>query len=103
MQKEILMSNTNEKIIRQKENLAAQALLVAEESLDLLKNQLEGCSTRDLIGVFNSAVKAHREIVSDIISLSDTETKDEKKLGKSYEVQFESLLKKINPGSSDTK
>jgi hypothetical protein len=92
------MSSTNEKIIKQKEELAAQALQVAEDSLELLRNQLKDCSTRDLVQVFNSAIKAHREIVSDIVSLSsETESKQEKALAREYNSTMESLLKKLNP------
>jgi len=92
------MSNTNEKIIKQKEELAAQALQVAEDSLELLRDQLQDCSTRDLVQVFNSAIKAHREIVSDIVSLSsEVESKQEKALAREYNSTMESLLKKLNP------
>jgi hypothetical protein len=92
------MSSTNEKIIKQKEELAAQALQVAEDSLELLRDQLQDCSTRDLVQVFNSAIKAHREIVSDIVSLSsEVESKQEKALAREYNSTMESLLKKLNP------
>jgi hypothetical protein len=94
------MSNTNEKIIQQKEELAAQALQVAEDSLELLRDQLNDCSTRDLVQVFNSAIKAHREIVSDIVSLStEVESKQEKALAREYNSTMDNLLKKLNPNS----
>jgi LytS/YehU family sensor histidine kinase len=94
------MSNTNEKIIQQKEELAAQALQVAEDSLELLRDQLNDCSTRDLVQVFNSAIKAHREIVSDIVSLStEVESKQEKALAREYNSTMENLLKRLNPNS----
>lgn len=91
------MADTNEKILRQKEKLAAKALEVAESSLELLYEQLQECSTRDLVSVFNSSVKAHREIVSDIISLSENESNEEKQLAKSYEPRVQSLLNRVKP------
>jgi hypothetical protein len=94
------MSDTNDKIIRQKEELAAQALQVAEDSLELLRDQLQDCSTRDLVQVFNSSIKAHRDIVSDIISLSsEVESKQEKALAREYDSTVNDLLKKLNPKS----
>ena len=91
------MTSPNEKILKQKESLAAAALQVAEDALELLQGQLEECSTRDLVTVFNSAVKAHREIVSDIVSLTDSESKQEQTLAKEYDTKVEELLKKLKP------
>jgi LytS/YehU family sensor histidine kinase len=86
----------NDKIIRQKENLAAKALQVAEDALEILQGGLEECSARDLVQVFNSAVKAHREIVSDIISLSEAEDKpSEQELAKEYKGAASSLIEKF--------
>jgi hypothetical protein len=46
--------------------------------------------------VFNSAVKAHREIVSDIISLSEAEDKpSEQELAKEYKGAASSLIEKF--------
>lgn len=93
------MEKLTDKIIRQKENLAGKALQVAEDSLVLLQDQMTSCQTRDLISIFNSAVKTHREISSDLISLSETESKEEEKLAKDYSPTVEKLLKRINPGN----
>ena len=90
------MNNANEKILRQKENLAAKALQVAEDSLEILQGNLEECSARDLVQIFNSAVKAHREIVSDIISLTETENKAEQELAKEYKGTASELIKRFN-------
>lgn len=87
--------NINERVIQQKEHLAAKALQVAEDSLELLQSQLEECSARDLVTVFNSAVKAHRDIVADIVSLTETESKQEKELAKEYDGKMGELLKKF--------
>lgn len=94
------MSNANEKIIKQKEYLAAKALQVAEDSLELLQGQLEECTTRDLVTVFNSAVKAHRDIVADIVSLSESESKQEQTLAREYDGTLNELLKKLKPKTS---
>lgn len=89
------MSNSNEKIIKQKEILASKALQVAEDSLELLQSQLEECNARDLVTVFNSAVKAHRDIVADIVSLTDNESKQEQALAKEYDGTVGKLLKNL--------
>lgn len=94
------MSNLNEKIIRQKEKLAEKALQVAEDSLGLLQDQLSECSAKDLVSVFNSSVKAHREIVSDIIALSETESQEESQLAKDYESKVQALLNRVQPKDS---
>lgn len=94
------MSNLNEKIIRQKEKLAEKALQVAEDSLGLLQDQLSECSAKGLVSVFNSSVKAHREIVSDIIALSETESQEESQLAKDYESKVQALLNRVQPKDS---
>lgn len=91
------VKSVNERILRQKEDLAAKTLQVAEDSLELLQGQLEECSARDLVNVFNSAVKAHREIVADIVSLTEQESKQEQALAREYDGTMADLLKKIKP------
>jgi hypothetical protein len=56
------------------------------------------CSVRDLVSIFNSAVKAHRDIVSDIVTLSETEAKGEQELAKEYGSKVDELLKKFKAG-----
>jgi hypothetical protein len=90
------MTDPNEKVLRQKENLATKALQLAEDALDLLQSQVEECSTRDLVVVFNAAVKTHREISSDIISLTEKDSKQEQELAKAYDGTVDKLLKKLN-------
>ena len=63
----------------------------------LLQDHLSECSARDLVSVFNSSVKAHREIVSDIIALSETDSKEETELAKDYESKVQALLNKVKP------
>jgi hypothetical protein len=50
---------------------------------------------RDLVSIFNAAVKTHRDIVSDIVSLTETESKDEASLAKEYDSKVDVLLNKL--------
>ena len=89
-------SDKNEKIIKQKEYLAAKTLQVAEDALEIIQSSISECSARDLVQIFNSAVKAHREIVSDIITLTENEDKSEKELSKEYEGTASELIKRLS-------
>jgi hypothetical protein len=89
------MGKTRDEILAQKEFLAAEALKVANEAIGYLQDQLPECSTRDLVSIFNSAVKAHRDIVSDIVSLTVAEEKSEQDLAKEYSGKVDELLKKM--------
>jgi DNA polymerase III gamma/tau subunit len=92
------MKDKKEDIIRQKEFLAAETIKVAQEALGLLADQIQDCSTRDLVSIFSSAVKVHRDIVSDIVSLTTQETPDEAILAKEYDGKVGELLKKLQGG-----
>lgn len=89
------MANKRDEILAQKEFLAAEALKVANEAIGYLQDQLSECSTRDLVSIFNSAVKAHRDIVSDIVALTEIESKSEKELAAEYSGKVDELLKKL--------
>jgi hypothetical protein len=89
------MAKSKEDILAQKEFLAAEALKVANESLGYIQDAMTECSVRDLVSIFNSAVKAHRDIVSDIVSLTATEEKSEQDLAKEYSGKVDELLKKM--------
>ena len=90
------MSKAKQDIIAQKEYLATEALKVANEALGYLQDALPECSTRDLVAIFNSAVKTHRDIVSDIVALTSTEeSKSEQELAKEYTGKVDDLLKKL--------
>lgn len=86
-------------IIKQKEFLAAETIKVAQEALGLLADQIQECSTRDLVSIFSSAVKVHREIVSDIVTLTTPESKEEENLAKEYDGKVGELLKKLQGGN----
>jgi hypothetical protein len=92
------MSKKHEDILKVKEVLASEALEVATEALGYLRDTLSDCSARDLVNIFNSAVKTHRDIVSDIVSLSDKESKDEASLAKEYTGKVDELLSRLTDG-----
>ena len=89
------MAKSRDDILAQKEFLAAEALKVANDSLGYLQDSLSKCSVRDLVSIFNAAVKTHRDIVSDIVSLTTTEDKSEQELAKEYDGKVGELLKKL--------
>jgi hypothetical protein len=89
------MAKSREDILAQKEFLAAETLKVANEALGYLQDQLPECSTRDLVSIFNSAVKTHRDIISDIVALTEQESKEEQTLAKEYNGKVDDLLKKL--------
>jgi hypothetical protein len=90
------MAKNKEDILKQKEVLASESLQVANDALGYIQDQLPECSMRDLIAVFNSAVKTHRDIVSDIVALTATdESKSEQELAREYDTKVDELLKKF--------
>lgn len=88
------MSELNKKLLKDKEMLAKKALEVANGSLVLLETQLGEASTQDLTKIFASAVKAHREIISDIVEMTSGMAEDEA-LSKEYSPKVDQLLKKL--------
>jgi DNA polymerase III gamma/tau subunit len=89
------MKDKKEDIIKQKELLASETIKIAQEALGLLADQIQECSTRDLVSIFSSAVKVHRDIVSDIVVLTTPESKEEESLAKEYDGKVGELLKKL--------
>jgi hypothetical protein len=89
-------STAKEAIVKQKETLAQEALLVASEAIGLLQDQMSECSTRDLVQIFSASVKAHREITEDIVLLTAKEEPSEELLAKEYDGKVEELLKRIS-------
>jgi hypothetical protein len=89
------MSKSKDDILKRKEFLASEALKVANEALGYLQDQLSECSTRDLVAIFNSSVKCHRDIVSDILAITETESKAESDLDPAYNGKVDDLLKKL--------
>jgi hypothetical protein len=89
------MSKSNEQIIQQKERMAAEVLQVADDALQDIKAVMSEAGVKDLLNIFNSAVKTHRDLMSDIISIQDKESKEEQKLAGEYSGKVDELLKKI--------
>lgn len=90
------MTSKNDKIIAQKEKLAADVLQVADDALQDIKATMGEAGVRDLINIFNSAVKCHRDLMSDIIGIEEKQSKEEDKLAEQYTGKVDELLKKIS-------
>ncbi len=71
-------------------------LEVAQDALEDIKVCMSEASVKDLIQIFNSAVKTHRDLMSDIVAIQDKETKEEQTLAKEYSGKVDELLKKIS-------
>jgi hypothetical protein len=95
MSQEILMTSKHDKIVAQKEKMAADVLQVADDALQDIKACMGEAGVRDLLNIFNSAVKTHRELMSDVISIEDKQSKEEEKLAEQYTGKVDELLKKI--------
>ena len=98
MQQTLVMTqdNKNSKIIASKEKLATDVLEVAQDALEDIKVCMSEASVKDLIQIFNSAVKTHRDLMSDIVAIQDKESKEEKELAKEYTGKVDELLKRIS-------
>lgn len=90
------METKNSKIIASKEKLAAEVLQVAEDALEDIKACMPEAGVRDLLNIFNSAIKTHRDLMSDIVAIQETESKAEKELAKEYDGKVDELLKRIS-------
>lgn len=90
------MTKSNEKILEQKEKLAGEVLQVAEDALEDIKATMSEASVKDLISIFNSAVRCHRDLMSDILQIQDRESKEEKSLAGEYSGKVDELLKRIS-------
>ena len=90
------MENPNSKILAQKEKLAANVLQVAEDALEDIKVTMAEAYVKDLITIFNSSIKVHRDLMSDIIAIQDKESASEEKLASEYEGKVDQLLKRIS-------
>jgi len=88
----------NARIIEQKSKLAEKVLKVAEQALGDIEATMGEISVRDLIQIFNSSIKVHRDLMSDIVAIQETESKQEKELAKEYSSKVDDLLKKLSKG-----
>ena len=96
MSQEDGMTNKHEKIIEQKERMAADVLQVADDALQDIKSCMGESGVKDLLNIFNSAIKTHRDLMSDIIGIEEKATKEEEKLAQEYSGKVDELLKKIS-------
>ena len=89
-----------EDILKVKEALAQDTLKVANEALGYIEDALPDAGIRDLITIFNSAIKTHRELCSDIVELTaPKESEKEKELARDYNSKVDELMKKFTAGS----
>ena len=87
----------SEDILHVKEVLAQDALEVANQALGYLQDALPDAGIRDLISIFNSAIKTHRDLCSDIVDLTTPkESAGKKELAKEYSSKVDELLKKMS-------
>ncbi len=92
------MTSKHDKIVAQKEKMAADVLQVADDALQDIKACMGEAGVRDLLNIFNSAVKTHRDLMSDIIGIEEKTSKEEEKLAQEYTGKVDELLKKISKG-----
>ena len=98
------MARAKDDIMREKAKLADDALRLAKTTLGDLEACAGEASVRDLLQIFNSAIKAHRELTADIITIEKEdaelaekakESQAEKELGKAYNTKVDALLKSL--------
>lgn len=95
------MESRNDRIIEQKSKLAEKVLKVAEQALGDIEATMGEAPIRDLINIFNSSIKVHRDLMSDIVAIQENESKQEKELAKEYTGRVDELLKKLGQGKSE--
>jgi hypothetical protein len=102
LQEKLLMADErNARIIEQKSKLAEKVLKVAEQALGDIEATMGEAPVRDLIQIFNSSIKVHRDLMSDIVAIQETESKQEKELAKEYTSKVDDLLKKLSQGNKE--
>ena len=95
------MGNRQDDIIAQKSKLAEKVLKVAEQALGDIEATMGEAPVRDLINIFNSSIKVHRDLMSDIVAIQESESKQEKELAKEYTSKVDDLLKKLGQGNKE--
>lgn len=93
----------NQDIIEKKQKLAEDVLRVAKAALDDIEVSMGEAPIRDLISIFNSAIKTHRDLMADIVAINESESKAEKELAKDkeYTSKVDDLLKKLGQNKSE--
>jgi hypothetical protein len=94
-----MSTKKQEDILKTKEALAASTLKVANEALGYIEDVLPDAGIRDLINIFNSAIKTHRDLCSDIVDLTAPQEKEsEKDLAREYNGKVDEMLKRFSNG-----
>ena len=96
-----MSEDRNGRIIEQKSKLAEKVLKVAEQALGDIEATMGEAPIRDLIQIFNSSIKVHRDLMADIVAIQETESKQEKELAKEYTSKVDDLLKKLSQGNKN--
>lgn len=96
-----MADDRNSKIVEQKSKLAEKVLKVAEQALGDIEATMGEAPIRDLIQIFNSSIKVHRDLMADIVAIQETESKQEKDLAKEYTSKVDDLLKKLSQGKKN--
>lgn len=93
-------NSRHDRVIEQKSKLAEKVLKVAEQALGDIEATMGEAPIRDLISIFNSSIKVHRDLMADIVSIQENESKSEKELSKDreYTGKVDELLKKLSQG-----
>lgn len=97
-----MTNDRNQRIIEQKSKLAEKVLKVAEQALGDIEATMGEAPVRDLIQIFNSTIKTHRDLMSDIVSIQETESKQERELAKEYTGKVDDLLRKLSQGGKES-
>lgn len=95
------MKEGNARIVQQKSELAEKVLKVAKQALEDIEVSMGEAPIRDLINIFNSSIKVHRDLMSDIVSIQETESKQEKELAKEYTSRVDDLLRRLSKGDKE--
>ena len=97
MQEDPKMKN-KDKCDKKMEEMAERTLTLAGDALEQLEAQVSECGTRDLLNIFTSSLKAHKEILAIIAPPDVKESNSEKEMAKSYDGQLNGLLKRLEKG-----
>lgn len=92
------MNKTKSQIIAEKRALADHSLEVAISALrDIEVAMEEPLSVKDLLSIYNSAIKNHREISTDLINMAKEgeESQEEAKLAVEYTGKINDLISKF--------
>lgn len=67
---------SDKKLLEQREEFAEHTLVVAKKSLEKLEEQIDEAPAKELVQVFNAAIKAYRYLTSEEFYDSSAEDQD---------------------------